>query len=292
MAWEVAPRTFVASSDGTRIAYYDTGGDLPPVVLANGLGGPFRAWRYQVDYLRERYRVVSWDYRGLYHSERPTSEPPALDLEHQVSDLQDLLRETGIESAAFIGWSLGVQVLLALYQRARAQVANLVLLNGTYGKPLEAAAAGNGARFLPMLVEATQRYHEVGTQLFKRTMSLPETPAWVKRLGVVGGTMDVELLREMIDEIAELDVGLFLRTLVELGQRDQSELLGGLDVPVLLLAGENDPFTSTQLAKKMAETIPKSELLVVRDATHYLAAEHPELVNLRIEKFFHEHGYV
>jgi hypothetical protein len=29
----------------------------------------------------------------------------------------------------------------------------------------------------------------------------------------------------------------------------------------------------------------------VRGASHYAAIEYPELVNLRIEKFFREHGY-
>ena len=35
-----------------------------------------------------------------------------------------------------------------------------------------------------------------------------------------------------------------------------------------------------------------ARLLVVPGGTHYVAVEYPELVNLRIEKFFRERGHV
>ncbi|HMR77624.1 MAG TPA: alpha/beta hydrolase, partial [Polyangiaceae bacterium] len=54
------------TDDGATIAFYDTEGAGPPILLANGLGGPLRAWKPQIDYLGDRYRIISWDYRGLY----------------------------------------------------------------------------------------------------------------------------------------------------------------------------------------------------------------------------------
>jgi pimeloyl-ACP methyl ester carboxylesterase len=44
-------------------------------------------------------------------------------------------------------------------------------------------------------------------------------------------------------------------------------------------------------AAKMAERIPHAELMVIPGATHYAAVEYPELVNLRLEKFWLERGY-
>ena len=68
--------TEAVSRDGTRIAYYcarPPRPDAPTVILANGLGGPRLAWRALVDYLGDRYRFITWDYRGLYASSRPSN---------------------------------------------------------------------------------------------------------------------------------------------------------------------------------------------------------------------------
>ena len=59
----------MTSRDGVRIVYYEGGNpDGPPIVLSNGLGGNIEAWNDLVLFFSERYRIVSWDYRGLYQS--------------------------------------------------------------------------------------------------------------------------------------------------------------------------------------------------------------------------------
>ena len=131
------------------IALHDTGGCGPPLVLANGLGGPFVSWRHQVDYLRDRHRIVSWDYRGLYGSSRPSGDPPRVGVDAHVDDLERVLEATGIERAAFIGWSMGVQVILELYERRPEIVTHLVLINGTYGKPLTTVGMPFSSRMCP-----------------------------------------------------------------------------------------------------------------------------------------------
>ena len=58
-----------------------------------------------------------------------------------------------------------------------------------------------------------------------------------------------------------------------------------------MLLGERDLFTSQKVAERLAHRIPDSEMLTIRGGTHYVILEQPELVNLRIEKFFRERGY-
>ena len=83
---DVEHRT-VTSFDGTPIVY-QVRGDGPSVVLANGLGGTYSTWRHQYALLGERYRVISWDYRGLFRSGRP-ARMETLALERQVRDEND-----------------------------------------------------------------------------------------------------------------------------------------------------------------------------------------------------------
>jgi pimeloyl-ACP methyl ester carboxylesterase len=285
-----APNT-VASSDGTRIAIHDTKGAGPAIVLANGLGGPFMSWRHQVDYLSDRYRIVSWDYRGLYGSTRPSGEPPRVEVAAHVDDLERVLEQTGIERAAFVGWSMGVQVILELYERRPELVSHLVLINGTYGKPLDTTGVPLSSRLVPVAVDQIRRIHELASGMLKRATRWPETVLWLKRLGLVGATIDEELFREIAIEFGSVDLDLYLRILRSLGEHDASHVLDNVNVPTLVITGDRDLFTPRQLAQQMARRIPGGEILVVRGATHYAAIEYPELVNLRIEKFLREHGY-
>jgi pimeloyl-ACP methyl ester carboxylesterase len=288
---EVDERT-IETSDGVRLAYYDTGGSGPPLVFANGLGGPFSSWRYQVDYLRDRYRIISWDYRGLYRSSRPPGDSPRLDVPIHVDDLELVLRTAGVERAAFVGWSMGVQVVLELYERHRDRVSHLVLLNGTYGRPFETVAVPLAARVIPVVIQQARRFHGFGSSLLRRATRWPETVLWLKRLGFIGSTLDEDLFREMAVDFATIDLDIYFRLLSSLGEHDAAHVLENIGVPVLVITGDRDAFTPRQLAQQIARRIPHCELLVVRGATHYTAVEYPELVNLRIEKFFREHGYV
>jgi pimeloyl-ACP methyl ester carboxylesterase len=277
--------------DGTDIAFYDTGGDKPPVVLANGLGGPFSAWRYQIEYLRERYRLIGWDYRGLKASSRPRGKPPRVDMESHADDLEAVLDRIGVQEAAYIGWSMGAQVLLEFFQRAPARFSHLVFINGTFGRPFDTVAVPLAARIVPLAVRQVQRHHRVGSALLQRATRWPETILWLKRLGLISSTLDAELFREMAAEYSDLDLELYLKLLRSLGNHEVAHVLDTIDVPTLVIAGDRDAFTSRSVAERMAGRIPSSEFLVVRGATHYTGVEYPELVNLRIEKFFREHGY-
>jgi hypothetical protein len=51
-------------------------------------------------------------------------------------------------------------------------------------------------------------------------------------------------------------------------------------------------FTPVWVSRLMQERLPDAELLVVRGGTHTAYLEQPDLVNLRIEKFLRERGFL
>jgi pimeloyl-ACP methyl ester carboxylesterase len=167
----------------------------------------------------------------------------------------------------------------------------MVFINGTFGRPFKTLAAPLFARVLPTIVRQVQRHHRVGSALFQRATRWPETLLWLTRLGFIGSTLDAELFREIASEFSEVDLDLYLRLVRSLGEHDATHVLEKVQVPTLVIAGDRDAFTPRQLAQQMARRIPGGELLLVRGGTHFTAVEYPELVNLRIEKFFRENGY-
>jgi pimeloyl-ACP methyl ester carboxylesterase len=84
---------------------------------------------------------------------------------------------------------------------------------------------------------------------------------------------------------------MFIRLLERMGEHDGWDLLPMLDVPVLIVAGSRDVFTPRSAAERMARRTRGSEVMIIPGATHYAPLEYPEMVNLRLEKFFRERGY-
>jgi pimeloyl-ACP methyl ester carboxylesterase len=284
------------SFDGTEIAYHTTPepfAGAPVVVLANGLGGTYLAWRGQIDYLADRYRFVTWDYRGLYGSGRPPVDAQAsYAIPFQVRDLEAILRAEKIERASFVGWSMGVQVVLEALRTLRPRVQNLVLLNGTSGRPLDTLSPLPGMKaVLPSLVELARRAHAVATQMTRKATGLPEAVTWFKKLGLIGPTLEDAVFLELVQAFGGLDMEPFFRNLRAIGEHDAEDLLEQIDVPTLVITGDRDLMTPRSLAQQMARRIPLSEILVVRGGTHYTAVEYPELVSLRLERFYREHGF-
>ncbi len=277
------------SFDDTEIAYHATGaGD--PILLCNGLGGSWMAWKHQIRYFEDRYRFISWDYRGLYRSGPPPSLD-ALSIEHQMKDALAVLDHAEEERAILFGWSMGVQVALELIRRYPERVRALVLINGVSGRPWNTVMnLGVMGDLLPPVIRGIGSVPRVVEALTRRVVAMPEAVGWAKRVGLAARTLDEEIFHELAASFADLDMKRYMRTLELLGEHDATPVLGDIDVPTLFIAGDRDLFTPRAVMEKMARAVPGAELMVVPGGTHYVAVEFPELVNLRIEKLLRERG--
>src|SRR5690606_7192483 len=107
----------------------------------------------------------------------------------------------------------------------------------------------------------------------------------------------VELNRRRIDSrdfwpylqhIGSMDMRVFSALARALSVHSAADLLPKLEMPTLVIAGARDTFAPVWISEEMHRRIPGSEILVVRDGTHATPVEHPQLLNLRLEKFFRE----
>lgn len=283
-AMDIVSRPLIAR-DGARLTYYDTGGNGPAVVLANGLGGPLRAWQHQIAHLARHFRVLSWDYRGLYGSALPPGGPRTLDVHTHAADLASVLDDAGVKLAALVGWSMGVQVSLELYDRTPERVSHLVLLNGTAGKPFASLPFPGARHLVPRFVDGAARYGKLGALLLRQATRTDALGIWLKRLGFLSSSLDAREFRRLAEEFSAVDLEIYFRTLALLGRHDASHVLPKVRVPTLLVAGSRDPLTPRAVLERVAKRVPNAELWIVPGATHYAAAEYPDLISRRIESF-------
>jgi pimeloyl-ACP methyl ester carboxylesterase len=280
----------IESFDGTELAYHRVGQGRP-ILLCNGLGGSWMAWTHQISHFRDRYDFVSWDYRGLYRSGRPPNAD-ALRVEDHARDGLAVLEAAGAQKAVLAGWSMGVQVALEIFRAAPEKVGALVLMNGVAGEPWNTVMNFRMlGRAFPPALRTLGSASWLAEGVTRRVAVMPELIQWAKRLGLASNTLDEDIASQLARSFSGLDMKTYVRILELLGEHDAHDILDDVDVPVLVIAGDKDLFTPKAAARRIVAAIPGAELLVVPGGTHYVAVEYPELVNLRLEKFFRERGY-
>jgi pimeloyl-ACP methyl ester carboxylesterase len=277
----------ILGQDGTELALQELGeGRL--VVLANGLGGSLRAWAPFLAGFGPGHRVVTYDYRGLYRSGRP-SDQDAVTIQDHAADLRTVLRWAGSEPAVIVAWSMGVQVAVEAALAEPERVAGLVLVAGAPGDPLAGVLDLSLSRHLipPMtrLVEAGAGPFGVAVRLLA---TVPGAPRLLRRLGVVAPTCDLDTFDAMAREFSRLDWRLYMRTIRAMGRHDAWPRLGEVSVPTLVVGGTRDRFLPEATLRAIAAAVPGAELLVVEGATHYLPLEFPGLLDERIRRFVAE----
>ncbi len=120
----------IASVNGQQIAFDDTGGNGPPVVLAHGFLMDRTMFAPQVAALRDGYRVITWDERGFgdtVYDDRPFTYWDS------AADCVALLDHLGIERAVVGGMSQGGFVSLRVALLAPERVRALILMDTQAG---------------------------------------------------------------------------------------------------------------------------------------------------------------
>jgi len=220
------------------------------------------------------------------------ANPGALGIADHARDALHLLEEEGADRAAIVGWSMGVQVGLEMFRAAPERVASLAMLNGVAGRPWDYVFNLNlVGRLLPPFLRGLRSIPRTIELVVRQASRLPDPGEWAKRIGLAASTLDEQVVGELVTKLRGLDMETFIRLLERMGEHDGWDLLPLIDVPTLIIVGSRDVFTPLSAAERMARRTRGSEIMVLPGATHYAALEYPEMVNLRLEKFWRERGY-
>lgn len=131
-----APGDLVDVGDGRRLHLYCTGTGSPTLVLEAGLGDfSLSSWHTVQPQLSALSRTCSYDRAGTGWSDVPRERPT---LDGITGDLHTLLHKAGVDSPyVLIGHSLGGPLVRRYAARYPADVAGLVLVDGSHENQLE-----------------------------------------------------------------------------------------------------------------------------------------------------------
>ena len=290
MSLPVFEQHTVMSRDGVALAAQSWGEGELTVVIANGLGGTLVAWTPLLRAFKEQVRFVSWDYRGLYGSARP-SDLSKLSVSDHVQDMATVMDHFEVKQAVFAGWSMGVQVCIQASADLRDRALGLLLINGTYGRVFETAFTVPGSRHaLPLLnrlaIKASPLVPTAVKHVTRQRWVLP----MIEQIGIVDHRLDREVFLAIAQGFDQLDFEVYHLIMEQLNAHDGSLALSGLQAPLLMIAGDKDAMTPASVRHVIHERVPHAESHVVPGGTHYTLLEYPEAVITRVRQWLSDHG--
>ncbi len=252
-----------ADVNGQRIWFEDTGGDGPPVVLAHGFLMDSEMFAPQVEALRDRYRVITWDERGFGRTEfdgRPFTYWDS------ARDCLALMDHLGIERAVVGGMSQGGFLSLRAALLAPERVRALILLDTQAGtEHPDKVAAYQG--MLDMWVAAGPVDELAGAVATIIIDDPDENPRWIAKWQA-----------RPKESLAEPGRCL-------LGRDDVTDRLGELTMPALVVHGTSDTAIEMPLAEALAAGLPGCDGVVAVPGAHAANLTHPGPVNAAILDF-------
>jgi 3-oxoadipate enol-lactonase len=254
---QLPPSHRVKSGD-TDIVYW-TLGDGSPVVLLHPFPVNHEFWLPVAESLASRYRVVLPDLRG--HGDSGIGEGPAT-MEKHATDIARVMDDTGIGRAPLAGVSIGGYTLFEFWRNHRGRVAALGLFNTKAPADGPEARAGRLQAANDVLARGTEPFFEsmIAKVLAKTTREM--------RPDLVDGAL--RMMRKMSPEdVAQVQRGMAMRP-------DSIDTLKTINVPTLLLTGDEDTMTGANEADLMRQHISGSQMRVIGKAGHYSPWEQPE----------------
>jgi pimeloyl-ACP methyl ester carboxylesterase len=279
---------FVDASDGARLAYTVVGeGARTPIVFMNGWTCPDAYWsKIAPPVIDAGHPAVFFDTRG--HGESTLPHPPghsAIDIPIEdvsvrrvATDIIEILDDAGIERAALVGHSMGVQGIFEAYRIAgKARVAGIAPVAGTYENPVPTFAS----------TEFLDKLFPIGDALFSRLPFGWLGPA-MRQMSRMPDDWSMKIIRKIlrtapsvtfadverhINQISEVDFSIMWRMMAAMHHHSAADVLPTIEVPVLILGGVRDHFTPPMVQHKMHDLIPDSELVMFPEGGHLLPIE-------------------
>jgi pimeloyl-ACP methyl ester carboxylesterase len=243
-------------------------GEGSPVVLLHPFPANHEFWLPVAEALSTRYRVILPDMRG--HGDSGVGDGPAT-MEKHAADIARVMDNAEIGRAPLVGVSIGGYALFEFWRRHRGRAAALVLCNTKAPADSGDARAGR--------LQAANDVIERGTEPFFQSMvpRLLGKNTCEARPDLVEDAL--RMMRKMSPEdVAQVQRGMAARP-------DSVDTLKTINVPTLIMTGDEDILTGVNEAELMRQHISGSQLRVIPKAGHYSAWEQPEEAGKLLRQF-------
>jgi pimeloyl-ACP methyl ester carboxylesterase len=260
---QVAATEGIAELSGTRLGYWDTGGDGTPVVFLHPASGSALVWLYQQPvFAKAGYRVIAYSRRNYYNSDLAPEDNPGTGSEdlHELMEFLGLKKFHAVASAA--GGSVAADYALSHPERLVSLTVSSNNLAARDGYIADAAAMVR-----PKISETL--------------------PRWYWELGPSYRAANPEGVKKWQELNHKSETGKGARQ--KLANVVTPAKLETLAAPTLLMTGAADLATPPSIMRMIARHVPDNELVIAPESGHSPYWECPEFYNRTVLDFIGRH---
>lgn len=266
------PKMFV---NGAELYYEEHGAGSETIVFGHSLLFSGRMFDNQVNALKDRYRCLTFDFRGQGRSE---VTPNGYDMDTLYEDAAELIERLDRAPCHFLGFSTGGFVGMRLAFRRPELVQSLMLVD-TSADP-EPEENLSKYRLLSFIVR------------------------WIGPWAVANNVMPIMFGQKFLSDPARAElreewrqhfvanhrIGVTRAVKGVITRQGVYHELDKIRVPTLIIVGEHDVATVPAKSERMHARIPDSRLVSIPNAGHMTPVEEPEAVNAALEEFLSSLG--
>ncbi len=281
----------VASFDGTLLNVEEIGIG-PTVVLSHGFSLNSTIWHHQMRDLSHEMRMVMYDHRGHGYSALPPSDDWSLDALAQ--DLEAVIRDaSNREPVIIVGHSMGGMTALRYCELFPDAIGNRVrglVLVDTTSADVMGGLLPAVARRVQAAVEGIEGVALRALQ--GRTDNVDIWRARANNLVYIGTRLmgfghdpsptQVAFVEKLLSEVPS---SVWFKLIPTMLGMDVSRSLDAIDIPAIVIAGERDKLTPLAAAQRIADGIPRAELVVLKDTGHIPMLERADEFNALLRRF-------
>ncbi len=249
---------------------YDDNGPGPVVVLLHGFPLNRAMWKGQATEVGQYYRVIAPDLRGHGETAAPDGVYAIDDMADDVIELLDSLLPR--EPVILGGLSMGGYVALSAVDRYPDRFRALMLM--------DTRAEGDSSETARNRIVMANQVDSSGTTDAVVSSMLPRL---VSPLTRQNQAHLIEFVHGLMVKTPARAVSGALRGMA--ARPDRTGALARINLPTLVIVGEDDIITPPEVARSIAEAIPGARLEVIPQAGHLAPLENPSATNRVILDF-------
>ena len=256
----------------TELFYLDTGVDpvKETIVFAHGLLWDNEMFAPQIDFLKQQYRCIAFDFRGQGQSPATKS---GYDMENLTEDTVELISQLVDGPVHFLGLSMGGFIGMRIAINKPEMLKSLMLLETTADpEPDE-----NKPKYLILCFVA--KWISVSL-IVEKTMAIMISQSFLN------DPEKTKLRKEWASRLKKLNRWTITRAIKGvINRKGVFDSIGKITTPTLIVVGDEDVATVPAKAHRMNQAIKHSHIKIIQRAGHTSSIEQPETIIKTVSGF-------
>lgn len=253
-----------------KLSVNDFGGEGKNLLFVHAFPLSSKMWEPQVNYFKDKFRVITYDVRGLGDSK---VEDYQYTMETYADDLISVINGLRLENVNAVGLSMGGYIILRAIAKNPELFSSIILADTraerdtdegilSRSNAIETIKSGKRYEFLSQFTKNLVALHNFENHDFRKNLE--------------------DIISENSDEaICSAMIAIATRT-------STLDALAAFKNPALFIVGELDILTPPSMAETMHSQLPESKLAVIPNAGHLSNLESPEYFNSVLDSFLNE----